>query len=143
MSMFVSQDDTVEYSFYCKMQGYRITILDIEDWEKLDEEKQQAYEKHKVVFKPLTWGAQTECRSAGIYENPETGFREWDGERYVLEKLCRVVVDWDFVDEDKDGEKVKVPVSREAIRHLHPAFGDHLVRVYDKKTELTEQEEKN
>jgi hypothetical protein len=54
-----------------------------------------------------------------------------------------VLVDWDFVEEDDDGEKVRVPVSREAIECLHPALGDHLVMVYDKKTELTEQEEKN
>jgi hypothetical protein len=141
--MFISRKDTIEYSFYSRMQGYRIVIQSPEEWGELDEEAQAKYEKHKVVFRPLTWGAQNECRRAGICEDPTTGMREWDGEAYVMEKLSQAIVDWDFAEEDENGDKMKVPVSREAIAKLHPALGDHLVAVYDKKTELTEQEEKN
>jgi len=145
MSMFISKKDTFDYVFYYKADGFRVTMLTKEEWAKLEEPKQRTYERHVVTFRPMTWGDQNECRRSAIVENPETGLDQWDGDAFVMEKLCRGIVDWDFTEPPKEegADPVKVPTTPENIRRLHPGIADKLLMYYDNETEVSEREEKN
>lgn len=141
--MFFTKHDTFEAIFYCRFEGYKATILDPEEWGELDDSKQKAYEKYEVRFKPLSWGAHSELKGGCFYVDVESNMRVFNYDKYSMDKLCKVVVDWNLTRTNADGEEEKVDPTDEMVRRLHPLVAQYMVDLYETEVEMSGEAEKN
>jgi len=80
---------------------------------------------HRVVFKPLTWGAKQDAlRKATQWGRGSDGGLEPDVDPWVLNDLLLLgsVQEWDL---EKDGEPV--PVTIEGLHGLEPGLAEALI----------------
>lgn len=144
--MFVSKRDVFEKVFFCRFDQFNPKFVDVgKDFDPADESDLVAggYKKYVVKYQPLTWGVHTKLRQQCIHLDPDTGMRFHDGFEYEMNKLAKVIVDWNFTTIKSDGEEVETEPSEDTIRKLHPKVAEYLLGLYDETAEMTEEQEKN
>lgn len=142
-SVFIKDKNTFRLDFYLKSLGeYNFRFVNADEWRKMTDEERKGFEHCWVEFKPLTWGLHNQLREKSMFDNPETGMKDWSQSTYMREKMRLVIVDWSFVEEDEDGNKIKVKVNDESLNSLHPGIAEVIMDTYSEHTELTEDKKK-
>jgi len=143
MSVFIKDKNTFRLDFWIKHLGdFNFKFVNKEQWCKMTDEEREGFEHCWIEFKPLTWRLHNELRERAIYDNPETGLKDWSQPTYVQEKMKEVVKDWSFTETDEDGNKIKVKVSDAALASLHPGIAEVIMDTYEAHTELTDDKKK-
>jgi hypothetical protein len=143
MSVFIRDKNTFRLDFWIKHLGdYNFRFVNKQTWEKMTDEERVEFQHCWVSFKPLNWRMHNELRDRAIYDNLETGQKDWSQPTYAQEKLKAVIIDWSFTEEDEDGNELKVPVSDQSLSSLHPGIAEIIMDTYEEHTELTDDKKK-
>ena len=143
--MFVDSDDLVSATFFLKNTGkYKLKVIKYANYKALPDLKRadvdRNYERHTIGFKPLSWRDHNELRRVCVHINTDTGMREMDYDKYVIEKLRRVLRSWDFTIKNEDDQDVPMPCTPENIDMLHPQLAEFILELYDAEMELSQDE---
>lgn len=98
-----------------------VEVITPDAYKKLDHTEQDTYERARVWCRPMTWG---------LHHSLDSGCDSF-------EKLGRILMDWDFCENDQ-----RIPFSEEGVRELHPAIADHIIAKYDEIAYLGKTEQR-
>jgi hypothetical protein len=142
-SPFVKKGDKCDIKFYLKVDNDGLVILSPEDLSKLPSMTKDEYDECNVTVNPLNWGTVCNLQSNSHVFDQESGKKVFDGDRYVQLKLRALVISWDFTYKDQDGEDVPVEVSEDSVDALHSLVGDYVLKEYNRRYEMTDDDRKN
>jgi hypothetical protein len=137
--MFIRESERTTLLFWCRFDGYKVKVFSEEAYKRLPEAKREGLKRYEIVFRPTTWGMQNAARRAAIFDNPETGMKDFDSGAYLAEKLVRGIVEWDLT-RVEGGKDVPAPITREMVDKLHPKIAEYIINYYEAQNELTEAE---
>lgn len=137
--MFIKDSERTTLLFWCRFDGYKVRVFSQEAHDRLSEEKRKDLKRYEIVFRPTTWGMQSAARRAAVFDNPETGTKDFDSGAYLAEKLVRGIVEWNLTRVEA-GKEVPAPISREMVDKLHPKIAEYIINNYEAQNELTEAE---
>ncbi|MFA5598988.1 MAG: hypothetical protein WDA06_00190 [Phenylobacterium sp.] len=156
MSLLDHGSKMLEIDMYYKevngKDGSHIVILPLEDGKKKFEEKATKEEniEEKVVkaekifllktkWKILSWGEQTKITKMSTYFNHEQMVNDFDPWTFRDLRIKTCLVEWDMTDD----KNTAIPVTPDNIDRLPGDVVLYLVSEYDKKTEISGEDEKN
>ncbi len=140
--MIIKKNDRFVKKFYCDFTEFKVKIFSLEEWEKLSEEAQRGCIEYSVTFKPMTWGEHGKLRGDCQRMNVETNQQLFDYDKYQIEKLVRVIQDWNLFRMDEEGVKQPIDPTPDAIKKLHPLIGTHMLDLYTDEIEMEKEVEK-
>jgi len=142
MSIFI-KDHTFKLDFWIKSLGdFNYKFVNEKQWRKMTDDQRVDFDHCWVLFRPLTWRLHNELREKAIYDNPQTGMKDWSQPTFAQEKMKAVVADWSFTEEDEDGNMIKVKVCDQALEAMHPGIAEVIMDTYEDKTEITDDKKK-
>jgi hypothetical protein len=142
-SVFVKKNDKCKIKFFVKVDDDGISILSPNQLGKEASLKQKDYDECNLSVTPLNWGTICNLQSESHIFDHETGKKAFDGDRYMKSKLRALIVEWDFTYKDQDGDDISVEVSDESVSALHSLVGDYILKEYNKRFEMSEDDRKN
>jgi hypothetical protein len=145
MSLIRSKNQLIHIPLYYmekKMTNEWVKIVIISE-EKAKEMMEDESKKNLVLclnthWALLNWGDQNNITKNAIFTTPE-GYRDVDMIKVRDMRLKTALKEWDLVDDAGN----KQPVSQATIDALPPEVVTALIREYEKRTSLSEEEEKN
>jgi hypothetical protein len=141
--MFI-EETPIKVVVYYRKNGRTFFAFTEEEFKnaKLKKETRDKYEKVEVEMKPLTWEIYNQLQEEASIENPATGQNEFSYKKYKENKLLKLLLKWSAKTKGKDGETIDVPITQENILRLSPDIAESIIKGYDTKSVMTEEEEK-
>jgi hypothetical protein len=149
--MFVDNDSFFEKSFYAKVYDSKkvdaVKVPSLPDAKRTKEAiaklEGKGFSLHTVKFKMLTWGEYTRITKECIKNDPESMMKYLDTYEHEFKKLCAVLIEWDFMRVNSEGERVKTKPDEKTIRSLNPVVAELLLKLYDEEGDMSPEMEKN
>lgn len=139
--MFIDENDLLEINVYYKKVGHIYQAYTEKEFNelKLDDEKKKKFECLKTKMKVLDWGTYNQLQDEAMIEN-SAGDRQFNYKIYKENRLKKLIKEWSALSL-KDGKPV--PVNSVAIGRIAPLIAEAILRAYDEKSFVMDDEEKN
>lgn len=141
--VFVREEDRSDITFYIRIKGDSIKLLNPNEYSKLRTMEKPEYEENHVQIRPLTWAKSNQVQGLARVIDSKTGMRVFDSELFIQAKLKAIIASWSFKVKNIKGEDVPVPVNSDNIDALHPIVANHIINQYSERYEMSEETRKN
>lgn len=136
--MFIVATDLWSFNIYYRKYNNKIDAFTESEFKNLKDNFKDKCKKFNVKMKPLTWGLHNDLQEAAMVEN-ESGDRYFNLKAYRESRIMSLLKKWDV----KDSKGNIIPINKNYICQLAPSIPDAILRAYDERSFLNEDEEKN
>ena len=146
--MFIDSEKLVTIKVYYKKVGREYIAHSEKEFVKLkiDEPTRQSFKSLELKMKQLTWGLHNDIQDESyIYldgpNGPQT-VRKFSYKLYKLNRMIKLIAEWDAKMPNSKGDLVSVPLTEEHILKIAPNIAESILEAYDECMMLSDEEEK-